>query len=96
MDDNTGLPYDPYPLLAPFFEDIDISADELVSKNDHIKEGAAAMTAYAKMQFSEMTEQERHSIIKGLLKYCELDTLAMIMIYEHWKSLAGDRLSNGK
>ena len=95
-DENTGQPYDPYQLLPPLFEDIDISADELVSENDHIKEGAAAMTAYAKMQFSEMTEQERQSITKGLLKYCELDTLAMVMVYEHWKSLAGDRLSKGK
>jgi hypothetical protein len=38
---------------------------------------------FSKMQFSEMTEQERNAIIRGLLKYCELDTLAMVMIYEH-------------
>jgi hypothetical protein len=47
------------------------------------------MVAYAKMQFSQMSDKERTNIIKGLLKYCELDTLAMVMIYEHWKSLTG-------
>ncbi len=45
------------------------------------------MVAYAKMQFTEMSEEEREAITKGLLKYCELDTLAMVMIWEHWKSL---------
>lgn len=32
-----------------------------------------------------MTERERTEITQGLLKYCELDTLAMVMIYEHIK-----------
>lgn len=32
-----------------------------------------------------MTENERKEITNGLLKYCELDTLAMVMIYEHFK-----------
>ncbi len=42
--------------------------------------------AYACMQFMDMSDTERKSIIQGLLKYCELDTLAMVMIWEHWKS----------
>jgi len=25
-------------------------------------------------------------LVASLLQYCELDTLAMLMIYEHWKS----------
>jgi uncharacterized protein YprB with RNaseH-like and TPR domain len=32
-----------------------------------------------------MSEKERGEITKGLLKYCEFDTLAMVMIYEHFK-----------
>jgi hypothetical protein len=59
----------------------------LLLESSAIKEGGTAMLAYAKMQFCEMTEEERQSIIAGLLKYCELDTLAMVMIWEHWKSL---------
>jgi hypothetical protein len=37
------------------------------------------------MQFEEMSEYERFEIKKALLKYCELDTLAMVLIYEGWK-----------
>jgi len=44
------------------------------------------MTAYAKTQFMQMTNVERESIVKGLLKYCELDTLAMVMLWESWYS----------
>ena len=34
-----------------------------------------------------MTEEERKDITEALKRYCELDTLAMVMIYEHLKSL---------
>jgi hypothetical protein len=43
------------------------------------------MTAYARMQFTEMGEGERQRIIDALLRYCELDTLAMVMLYEAWR-----------
>ena len=45
------------------------------------------MTAYAKMQFEEMKEYERGELQSSLLKYCELDTFAMVMIYEAWKNI---------
>ena len=32
-----------------------------------------------------MSQKEKGEITKGLLKYCELDTLAMVMIYEYFK-----------
>jgi len=78
------VPKDPYSLLGPLYEDIDLRADELILESDKITEGGAAMIAYARMQFTEMSTIERQAIIKGLLKYCELDTLAMVMIWEHW------------
>jgi hypothetical protein len=43
------------------------------------------LTAYAKMQFEEMSDYERNVLTDSLLKYCELDTMAMVMIYESWK-----------
>lgn len=52
--------------------------------DDNLSGGGAALTAYAKMQFTEMSELERKLVIKGLLRYCELDTLAMVIIYEYW------------
>ena len=50
-------------------------------------DGGAALTAYSKLQFVDMSKKERDSIKKSLFKYCELDTLAMVMIYEHLKTL---------
>lgn len=34
-----------------------------------------------------MSEDERTKLETGLLKYCELDTLAMVMIYEHLEEI---------
>jgi len=50
-----------------------------------IFDGGAAMTAYAKMQFTEMSDEERSRIKAALLRYCELDTMAMVMLWEGWK-----------
>ena len=47
------------------------------------------MTAYAKMQFSEMSDAERSAVSSALLKYCELDTLAMVMLFEYWTEVTG-------
>jgi len=78
---------DPYKLLPPIFDDTDLEKLELLISDEELREGGAAMTAYARMQFSEMTEYEREKVRKALLKYCELDTLAMVMIYEGWKEM---------
>ena len=61
--------------------------DETISEIESIADGGEALTAYAKLQYEDMTEKERNEITSGLLKYCELDTLAMVMIYEHLKEL---------
>ena len=50
------------------------------------------MTAYAWLQYVEMQDEEREAIRKALLKYCELDTLAMVMLHEGLKDL----VSNGR
>ena len=85
-----GRVSDPYKLLPKLFQDIsdkDFELLSLLSQDDELREGGAAMTAYAKMQFGEMSDYERRELQKGLLKYCELDTLAMVMLYEGWKDL---------
>ncbi len=78
---------DPYSTLPPVFEGIDNEKLDLLAEGDaEIKEGGAAMMAYARMQFSSMSKAEREATEKALLKYCELDTMAMVMIYEAWKA----------
>lgn len=71
--------------------------DEFCKEEDEeLADGGAAMMAYAKMQFSEMSEKEREFYRNALLKYCELDTLAMVMIYEGWKDYLDRTNSTGK
>ena len=45
------------------------------------------MMAYCYSQFTEMSEPEREAIKSSLLKYCELDTLAMVMLVEYWRDV---------
>ena len=75
---------DPYSLLPKLFNNIDLSEDQIewMFENDEVKEGGTASIAYMYMQFSEMTALERQELTSALLRYCELDTLAMVMIIE--------------
>ena len=85
--DAAGKVIDPYKLLPAMFQDLSAREIELLSEDDKIKNGGAALTAYARMQFEDMSDYERREIEAALLKYCELDTLAMVMIYEGWREL---------
>ena len=82
----------PYKSLPPLFDGISNEAledaIEIGSKEvKHIADGGAALFAYAKLQNSSISNIERIETRKALLRYCELDTLAMVMIYEHFKEL---------
>ncbi len=87
--DTEGKVKDPYKLLPKLFLDVDPEEVDKFITDDDLNSGGAALTAFAKMQFTEMTETERKEVIQGLLKYCELDTLAMVMIYEYWMHEVG-------
>jgi Domain of unknown function(DUF2779) len=50
-----------------------------------VADGAAAMTAYSRMQFTEMSADVAKQITDALLRYCELDTFAMVLLFEHWR-----------
>jgi len=83
--DEKGDVIDPYYQLPKLFADISIEQlDFMLTDEDELKDGGAAMTAYAKMQFTQMSDVEREELKNALLRYCELDTLAMVMLYEHW------------
>ncbi len=78
----------PYKMLPPLFDQWDEDTlDQTISDMESLADGGAALTAYAKIQYQDMDDSERNELTKGLLKYCELDTLAMVMIYEHLKEL---------
>ena len=86
LEDNKVV--NPYKMLPPVFEGwTELELQENLSEMDGIADGGAALTAYAKLQYQDMTDKERVEITEGLLRYCELDTLAMVMIYEHFREI---------
>lgn len=84
--DASDLVKDPYKRLPPIFSDLDLDEMDSLIMDGSIADGGAAMTAYSRMQFTEMTSAECERVTNALLKYCELDTFAMVMIWEYWKN----------
>lgn len=78
---------DPYLLLDPINKEAPDEKIELLFDDDQLKEGGAATIAYTKLQFTHMSDFERAELRKALLKYCELDTLAMVMLVEAWLNM---------
>lgn len=79
----TGRTLSPYKLLDPIGYDM----PDYETVDETIEEGGSAMMAWSRMQFDDVSPEEREATFNALLKYCELDTLAMVMIYQHWKWL---------
>jgi hypothetical protein len=78
----TPQSFDPYASL-PKMETV--HTEDRFFSDDSIRDGGAAMIAYAKCQFSEISPEEVAALRAALLKYCELDTLAMVMLWQTWK-----------
>jgi hypothetical protein len=86
LKEEAGEVVNPYKILPKVYNDLDHDEIEnMLSDIDNLDNGGAALIAFGKIQYTNMTVKERELIIKSLLKYCELDTLAMVMIYEHLK-----------
>ena len=77
---------DPYDLLPKLHELISEDLDKALFHKDSLKDGSGAMKAFQVLQFSQISEAEKLGLRKGLLNYCELDTLAMVMLYQHLTS----------
>ena len=75
----------PYKLLPPIssYLGIDVDLDEVeIKETESVANGGAALAAYAKMQFSDGAMSK--ALEQALLTYCELDTLAMVFIWEYF------------
>ena len=90
MDSDGVTVKNPYKLLPPIASYIDVSEETVermeLDEAESIANGGAALAAYSKLQFSDtvMTDALR----QALLCYCELDTLAMVFIWEYfWHSV---------
>ncbi len=91
-----GTVRDPYALLPPPLEGLTpAQRSGFFGSDDELANGGAAMTAYTRMQFSEMPDLERCALRSALLRYCELDTLAMVMLYEAWREWVAGSCGSG-
>jgi hypothetical protein len=89
LKEENGSIISPYKMLPTVFDGYSIDEIEgMLSEIENIDDGGAALTAYGKIQYTNMSQMEREDLSLALLKYCELDTLAMVMIYEHLKSIS--------
>jgi hypothetical protein len=97
LSEETGN--DPYRTLPPIFASDSGELNEMLmglvddDDNSSIAHGGAAMTAYNLTQFSNLHHSEREKVKKALLRYCELDTLAMVIAIQGLYELSGNPLS---
>jgi hypothetical protein len=83
-------PYKQLPNLS-FLNDSDEDQLDLFMKKEALADGGSAMMAYNYMQFKSMSDREEKTLRKALLRYCELDTLAMVMLWEGFKAEVDNR-----
>lgn len=68
----------PYDTLSPVISELE--SEEVVS------DGTGAMRAYHELMFGNSADnpEKREILKKLLLQYCELDTMAMVIIWKYW------------
>ena len=72
-----GNPYKYLPVIGA--EDGEEGGD------DRINNGGLANANYARLQYDGLSATEKERLKNALLRYCELDTMAMVLIYEFFK-----------
>jgi hypothetical protein len=70
-----------YVLPALFKDDPSLNYHNL----DEVHNGSEAMSAYSNM--GKLSIEEQNKLRHNLLKYCELDTYAMVKIYDKLKDI---------
>jgi hypothetical protein len=78
-----GAVTEPYARLKQYAKDL--LPDDIEDETSIISDGGAAATAYARLQFEDLSQVSRDKVVAALLRYCELDTLAMLMIVQAWQ-----------
>lgn len=92
--DADGAVIDPYKLLGERSGDPDLAGlEQLEDDGAAIADGGAAMVAYGLLQNDLLSPAERERLRGQLLRYCELDTLAMVMAWQGLKLLGNGHVS---
>ena len=72
----------------------EMSLDESEGEfNGQINNGGAALWAYGLLQFCLNDREKRNALVQALLRYCELDTMAMVFIWEYFNEMAGEAVA---
>ena len=81
--DESGRVIDPYSLLGQRVNDEDMTdLERLEDDGPVVADGGAAMVAYALLQNGQLADSEMQELRTQLLRYCELDTFAMVLAWE--------------
>jgi len=83
--DGSGNVLDPYKLLGGCFDDLDLDGAD--DESDVIADGGQAMVAYGTLQGVHSDPVRRERLRNQLLRYCELDSFAMVLAWEGLRDL---------
>ena len=86
VSDQIQSPYLLLPAIDSLMPDGFEALDRLF-EDEQLGNGGAAMTAWSYMQHTAMSDAEHDALRQALLQYCELDTLAMAFIWQHFLEL---------
>ena len=95
-----GKVENPYKQLDEIATFLNVTQEELEAFDDNygldesIANGGAALAAYTKLQFSN--EQCTKALEEALLRYCELDTMSMVFIWEYFHEMVSAYSSSSK
>jgi hypothetical protein len=76
-----GNPYKFLPIIGAEL----LEEGETADSEDRINNGGLANANYAKLQYDGLSADEKLKLKNALLRYCELDTMAMVLIYQFFK-----------
>jgi hypothetical protein len=88
--DAAGKIIDPYKTLDTVlneYDEVGNALEQSAENEEYIDNGGVAMMAWSEVQFQDTAPQRVSDIQQALLEYCELDTLAMVMLVEGLREL---------
>ena len=88
MMNTSGQVIDPYRTLSLASPEMDLTEFDS-EETDAVSDGVAAMRAYQDMLFGMHRNDPviRDRMRGSLLRYCGLDTAAMVIIWKHWTKI---------
>jgi hypothetical protein len=81
MIGEVGNPYKFLPVVGAELGDFENDG----KSEERINNGGLANANYARLQYDGLTTKEKEKLKNALLRYCKLDTMAMVLIYEFFK-----------